>query len=74
VEETPKKCRDIIKTAKSILSDNQFEVFGEDPKVRVSVIFIVSIVLEASKRVITFKLKPLSGFFTNNCGILSHYF
>ena len=42
VEETPKKCRDIIKTAKSILSDSQFEVFGEDPKV--SVTFIVSIV------------------------------
>lgn len=32
VEETPKKCRDIIKTAKSILTDGQFEVFGEDPK------------------------------------------
>lgn len=32
VEETPKKCRDIIKTAKSLLHDNQFETFGEDPK------------------------------------------
>ena len=42
VEETPKKCRDIIKTAKSILSDSQFEVFGEDPKVFVT--FNVSIV------------------------------
>lgn len=42
VEETPKKCRDIIKTARSILSENQFEVFGEDPKV--FVISIVSIV------------------------------
>ena len=42
VEETPKKCRDIIKTAKIILSDSQFEVFGEDPKVSVN--FNVSIV------------------------------
>lgn len=32
VEETPKKCRDIIKTAKGLLTDSQFEVFGEDPK------------------------------------------
>ncbi|KAL9954094.1 hypothetical protein ACROYT_G041588 [Oculina patagonica] len=32
VEETPKKCRDIIKTAKIILFENQFEVFGDDPK------------------------------------------
>lgn len=32
VEETPKKCRDIIKTARSLLTDAQFEVFGEDPK------------------------------------------
>lgn len=32
VEETPKKCRDIIKTSKSLLHDNQFETFGEDPK------------------------------------------
>lgn len=32
VEETPKKCRDIIKTARGLLTDAQFEVFGEDPK------------------------------------------
>lgn len=32
VEETPKKCRDIIKTAKGLLTEVQFEVFGEDPK------------------------------------------
>ncbi|KAH8354596.1 cyclin-K [Drosophila kikkawai] len=32
VEETPKKCRDIIKTARGILSDNYFYSFGEDPK------------------------------------------
>lgn len=32
VEETPKKCRDIIKTARSILSDNYFYSFGDDPK------------------------------------------
>lgn len=32
VEETPKKCRDIIKTARSILTDNYFYSFGDDPK------------------------------------------
>lgn len=32
VEETPKKCRDIIKIARSMLSDQKFQSFGEDPK------------------------------------------
>ncbi|KAL7888682.1 hypothetical protein AOLI_G00036560 [Acnodon oligacanthus] len=32
VEETPKKCKDIIKTARSLLNDVQFAQFGEDPK------------------------------------------
>ncbi|XP_046425377.1 cyclin-K [Neodiprion virginianus] len=32
VEETPKKCKDIIKTAKTLLSDQKFLTFGEDPK------------------------------------------
>ena len=34
VEETPKKCKDIIKTARSLLNDIQFAQFGDDPKVR----------------------------------------
>jgi len=33
VEETPKKCKDIIKTARSLLTDVQFAQFGDDPKV-----------------------------------------
>jgi hypothetical protein len=33
VEETPKKCKDIIKTFRSMLNDAQFAHFGEDPKV-----------------------------------------
>lgn len=33
VEETPKKCKDIIKTARSLLNDVQFGQFGDDPKV-----------------------------------------
>ena len=33
VEETPKKCKDIIKTARSLLNDVQFAQFGDDPKV-----------------------------------------
>ncbi|XP_068633987.1 cyclin-K [Battus philenor] len=32
VEETPKKCKDIIKVAKSLLTDQKFSTFGEDPK------------------------------------------
>ncbi|XP_066992594.1 cyclin-K isoform X2 [Anabrus simplex] len=32
VEETPKKCKDIIKTARSLLTDQKFQTFGEDPK------------------------------------------
>ncbi|XP_055541666.1 cyclin-K isoform X2 [Wyeomyia smithii] len=32
VEETPKKCKDIIKTARSLLTDQKFVSFGEDPK------------------------------------------
>lgn len=32
VEETPKKCKDIIKTARSLLTDSKFATFGDDPK------------------------------------------
>ncbi|CAH8433113.1 unnamed protein product [Heterobilharzia americana] len=32
VEETPKKVRDIVKTARSLLSDADFEQFGSDPR------------------------------------------
>ncbi|KAI1289329.1 Cyclin-K [Halotydeus destructor] len=32
VEETPKKCKDIIKLAKDNLTEQQFATFGEDPK------------------------------------------
>ncbi|XP_077294985.1 cyclin K [Arctopsyche grandis] len=32
VEETPKKCKDIIKQAKQLLSDSKFATFGADPK------------------------------------------
>jgi hypothetical protein len=32
VEETPKKCKDIIKNAKNMLTEAQFAVFGEDSK------------------------------------------
>ncbi|CAH1261884.1 CCNK [Branchiostoma lanceolatum] len=34
VEETPKKCRDIIKTARALLNDKQFAPFGDDPKIQ----------------------------------------
>ena len=32
VEETPKKCKDIVRMAKNNLTDKQFAVFGSDPK------------------------------------------
>ncbi|GIY27423.1 cyclin-K [Caerostris darwini] len=32
VEETPKKCKDIIRIAKTFLDDSQFAQFGDDPK------------------------------------------
>jgi cyclin K len=32
VEETPKKCKDIIRQAKLLLSETKFTTFGEDPK------------------------------------------
>ncbi|XP_045498977.1 cyclin-K [Colias croceus] len=32
VEETPKKCKDIIKVAKSLLNEHKFSTFGDDPK------------------------------------------
>uniref|UniRef100_A0A1B6GSV6 Cyclin-K n=1 Tax=Cuerna arida TaxID=1464854 RepID=A0A1B6GSV6_9HEMI len=32
VEETPKKCKDIIKTAKGLLTEQKYATFGEDPK------------------------------------------
>ena len=33
VEETPKKCKDIIKTSRTMISDTHFATFGDDPKV-----------------------------------------
>uniref|UniRef100_G3U9Z1 Cyclin-K n=1 Tax=Loxodonta africana TaxID=9785 RepID=G3U9Z1_LOXAF len=38
VEETPKKCKDIIKTARNLLNDVQFGQFGDDPKEEVMVL------------------------------------
>ncbi|KAM9497085.1 cyclin-K [Clarias gariepinus] len=38
VEETPKKCKDIIKTARSLVTDVQFAQFGDDPKEEVMVL------------------------------------
>jgi len=45
VEETPKKCKDIIRTAKTLVSEQKFMTFGEDPKVSYynSIISIINI-------------------------------
>ena len=42
VEETPKKSKDVLKQAKSLLSDHQFAKFGSDP--RVMMLFVCLIV------------------------------
>ncbi|NXN11265.1 CCNK protein, partial [Indicator maculatus] len=42
VEETPKKCKDIIKTARSLLNDVQFGQFGDDPKVKILILKLIS--------------------------------
>ena len=34
VEETPKKCRNIVQICRSMLTEAQWGVFGEDPRVR----------------------------------------
>ena len=34
VEETPKKCRDIIRTSRELLPPELFATFGNDPRVR----------------------------------------
>ncbi|KAL0129812.1 hypothetical protein PUN28_001812 [Cardiocondyla obscurior] len=38
VEETPKKCKDIIRTAKTLVSEQKFITFGEDPKEEVLIL------------------------------------
>lgn len=58
VEETPKKCKDIIKTAKSLLSQQKFLSFGDDPKEEVMT--LERILLQTIKfdlQVIFFSLK-----------------
>lgn len=40
VEETPKKCKDIIKIAREKLSDEKFRQFGDDPKVGLVFIYV----------------------------------
>ncbi|KAI5704784.1 cyclin-K [Diaphorina citri] len=32
VEETPKKCKDVIKTARMLVDDKKFKTFGDDPR------------------------------------------
>lgn len=43
VEETPKKCRDIIKVAKNMLTDHHFLLFGENPRVIIKTFAIYDI-------------------------------
>lgn len=38
VEETPKKARDIVRTARLLLPESTFEQFGNDPKVGLLVV------------------------------------
>lgn len=45
VEETPKKCKDIIKIARNLLTDQKFVMFGNDPKEEVNCVLIVITIL-----------------------------
>lgn len=56
VEETPKKCKDIIKTARSLLNDVQFAQFGDDPKVKL-LLFFFSIMSFTEELFITNNIK-----------------
>lgn len=58
VEETPKKCKDIIKTARSLLNDVQFGQFGDDPKVRI-LTSCLQILIPLGSIVIKFLVWPL---------------
>lgn len=50
VEETPKKCRDIITTARSMLPDQKFQAFSEDVrKAKEEVMTLESILLQTIK-------------------------
>lgn len=50
VEETPKKCRDIISTARTILHDPKFQAFSEDQrKAKEEVMTLESILLQTIK-------------------------
>lgn len=64
VEETPKKCKDIIKTARSLLNDVQFGQFGDDPKVRIipscAQVLIPQGSIVAEFLVLTMAVTPLS--------------
>jgi tryptophan synthase alpha subunit len=37
-EETPKKCKDLIRTVRTLTNDRQFATFGVDPREEVMVI------------------------------------
>lgn len=37
VEETPKKCKDVLKVTRALLTEQQMSSFGSNPKVRPSV-------------------------------------
>ncbi|CAH2327912.1 cyclin-K isoform X1 [Pelobates cultripes] len=57
VEETPKKCKDIIKTARSLLNDVQFGQFGDDPKVTVEIMEEVMVLERILLQTIKFDLQ-----------------
>lgn len=49
VEETPKKCKDLIKGAKQILSEQQFTQFGSDGQAREEVMAMERVLLQTIK-------------------------
>jgi len=65
-EETPKKCRDLIKTVRSLTNDNQFSTFGADP--REEVMTLERVLLQTIKFDLQARLGNLVGVVGNmNC-------
>jgi len=61
-EETPKKCKDLIRTVRQLTNDRQFETFGVDPREEVMV--VERVLLQTIKFDLQVSLKcPLNGLY-----------
>lgn len=59
MEETPKKCKDIMKTAKSLMDEVTWAEFGADPREEVSVFLIGSFLTNSQDDAFFFFFFPM---------------